>query len=29
MLEWRPMFSLDEGLGRTIDWYRQFLGAQA
>ena len=28
MLDWRPMFSLDEGLRRTIDWYRNFLGAQ-
>ena len=29
MLDWRPMFSLDEGLRRTIDWYRRFLGATA
>jgi CDP-glucose 4,6-dehydratase len=29
MLGWRPMFSLDEGLRRTIDWYRSFLGAAA
>jgi CDP-glucose 4,6-dehydratase len=24
-LGWRPLFSLDDGLGRTIDWYRAFL----
>lgn len=24
MLDWRPLFSLDEGLKRTIDWYRKF-----
>jgi CDP-glucose 4,6-dehydratase len=24
-LGWRPLFSLDDGLGRTIDWYRSFL----
>ena len=23
-LDWRPRFSLDEGLGLTIDWYRRF-----
>ena len=27
VLGWRPMFSLDEGLRRTIAWYRSFLGA--
>ena len=27
LLAWAPMFSLDEGLRRTIDWYRTFLGA--
>jgi CDP-glucose 4,6-dehydratase len=26
-LQWRPAFTLDEGLARTIDWYRRFLGA--
>jgi CDP-glucose 4,6-dehydratase len=26
-LAWSPMFSLDEGLDRTIAWYRRFLGA--
>ena len=24
MLGWRPLFSLDEGLDRTIQWYRDF-----
>ena len=24
---WRPAFTLDEGLARTIDWYRRHLGA--
>ncbi len=28
-LEWRPLFALDEGLRRTIAWYRDFLGAAA
>jgi CDP-glucose 4,6-dehydratase len=23
-LGWTPTFSLDEGLRRTIDWYREF-----
>jgi len=23
-LQWKPMFNLDEGLQRTIDWYRNF-----
>jgi CDP-glucose 4,6-dehydratase len=23
-LQWKPMFTLDEGLQRTIDWYRDF-----
>lgn len=26
MLGWTPRFTLDEGLQRTIAWYRQFLG---
>jgi CDP-glucose 4,6-dehydratase len=25
-LGWRPLFTLDEGLRRTIEWYRRFLG---
>ena len=28
MLRWQSKFSLDEGLGETIDWYRQRLGAK-
>jgi CDP-glucose 4,6-dehydratase len=24
-LGWRPLFTLDEGLERTIAWYREFL----
>lgn len=27
VLGWKPLFTLDEGLRRTIDWYREFLGA--
>ena len=27
VLDWRPLFTLDEGLRRTIDWYRGFLAA--
>ncbi len=27
VLGWKPLFTLDEGLGRTIQWYREFLGA--
>lgn len=26
ILSWRPLFTLDEGLRRTIDWYKEFLG---
>ena len=26
MLSWRPLFSLDEGLRKTISWYEKFLG---
>jgi CDP-glucose 4,6-dehydratase len=26
-LGWRPLFSLDEGLRATVQWYRAFLGA--
>ncbi len=28
-LAWKPLFSLDEGLSRTIAWYRDFLAATA
>jgi CDP-glucose 4,6-dehydratase len=27
ILGWRPLFTLDEGLRSTIDWYKNFLGA--
>ncbi len=27
MLAWSPLFTLDTGIGRTISWYRDFLGA--
>ena len=26
-LGWRPLFQLEEGLRKTLDWYRQLLGA--
>ncbi len=26
-LGWSPLFTLDEGLARTIDWYKNFFGA--
>ena len=29
VLGWQPTFSLDEGLRRTIDWYKAFLGTRA
>ena len=25
-LHWRPLFTLDQGLERTIEWYKDFLG---
>lgn len=28
VLGWKPLFTLDEGLRRTIDWYRGLLGVQ-
>jgi CDP-glucose 4,6-dehydratase len=27
MLGWRPLFTLDEGLTRTVEWYRSYLQA--
>jgi CDP-glucose 4,6-dehydratase len=27
VLGWRPSFTLDEGLGRTVEWYRSYLQA--
>ena len=27
-LNWQPLFTLDEGLRRTIDWYKTFLGTE-
>jgi CDP-glucose 4,6-dehydratase len=29
VLEWRPQFTLESGLDRTLAWYREFLGAPA
>jgi CDP-glucose 4,6-dehydratase len=29
MLQWRPLFTLEEGLTRTVAWYTRFLGAPA
>jgi len=29
LLGWRPRFTLDEGLGATIDWYRDWLASRA
>ena len=26
-LGWRPLFALDEGLTRTVEWYRSYLQA--
>ena len=26
-LNWKPLFTLDEGLGKTIDWYQEFFRA--
>lgn len=27
LLKWQPLFSIEEGLERTVDWYKNFLGA--
>jgi nucleoside-diphosphate-sugar epimerase len=27
VLGWEPLFTLEEGLGRTVAWYENFLGA--
>jgi CDP-glucose 4,6-dehydratase len=29
MLGWKPLFNLDEGLKRTVEWYRNFLSNNA
>jgi len=29
LLDWRPRFSIEDGLQRTIEWYRSFLSAGA
>ena len=29
VLDWRPMFTLESGLDRTLDWYREFQGEPA
>jgi len=29
VLGWQPLFTMDEGLQRTIDWYKMFLAGQA
>ena len=29
VLQWKPLFTLDEGLRRTIDWYKAFFGTPA
>ncbi|QDV35474.1 NAD-dependent epimerase/dehydratase family protein [Tautonia plasticadhaerens] len=29
LLDWSPLFTLDEGLERTVAWYRSFLGSEA
>jgi CDP-glucose 4,6-dehydratase len=29
LLQWRPLFTLEEGLERTVAWYRAFLGTAA
>jgi CDP-glucose 4,6-dehydratase len=27
-LDWKPLFDLDQGLERTIAWYKNFFGAE-
>jgi CDP-glucose 4,6-dehydratase len=27
-LGWHPLFSLDEGLKKTIEWYRKFVSSE-
>jgi CDP-glucose 4,6-dehydratase len=29
LLDWSPLFSLDEGLRTTIEWYKEFLGPKS
>jgi CDP-glucose 4,6-dehydratase len=29
VLDWHPLFSLEDGLRRTIEWYREFLEVSA
>ena len=29
MLDWSPLFSMDDGLSKTIEWYREFLTSGA
>ncbi len=29
LLQWQPLFTLDEGLRRTIAWYKEFFGSAA
>jgi CDP-glucose 4,6-dehydratase len=29
MLQWQPLFTLDHGLERTVEWYRAFLETPA
>ena len=29
VLGWKPLFSLDDGLLKTIDWYKEFLGTDS
>ncbi len=29
LLEWQPLYTLDEGLQRTIEWYKSFLAVSS